>query len=171
MKLRSHPFLPYLVSPLVVTLPSGKSIRVARCSYRFTPWRGSPISDTFGRKAVLDWRGKPVFAELAILEVLQEAGWEGVWVNAYRKKFHRSMPPSVCSVPPRARAVFESIKVEHWKGWPDVFAWKRGNYFFLEAKRARRDRIRPNMLAWLQAALQARIKLKSFLIVEWELAT
>jgi len=69
------------VSPVELTLPSGKSVAIPRCGYVFSPWRGTPILDTYGGKAVLDWSGNPVFAELAILGVFERAGWDGVWLT------------------------------------------------------------------------------------------
>ena len=90
------------VSPVELTLPSGESVAIPRCGYMFSPWRGTPILDTYGGKAVLDWNGNPVFAELAILGVLERAGWDGVWVDTYRRKFRRSMPPECCKLPSHA---------------------------------------------------------------------
>ena len=88
-----NPFASHSISPATVRLPSGSSVDVLRCRYPFRPWKGKPIRDTYGGKAVLEFDGKPVFAELAILGTIQKAGWDGVWVDTYRRKFRRSLPP------------------------------------------------------------------------------
>jgi len=41
----------------------------------------------------LDYNGNPVFAEILILRILQEAGWNGVWVDTFRGKFLNSYYP------------------------------------------------------------------------------
>jgi hypothetical protein len=33
---------------------------------KLTEWAGPPIANTYGNKAVVDWKGEPLFAELAI---------------------------------------------------------------------------------------------------------
>src|SRR6516225_10981891 len=97
------------ISPVEIRLPNGKSVAIPRCSYLFTLWRGTPIRDTYGGKAVLNSEGKPVFAELAILRVLEKAGWDGVWVDTYRRKFRRSMPSESCELPSHALELYERI--------------------------------------------------------------
>ena len=170
----SHPFVPYLVSSETITLPSGKCVLVPKCSYRFSPWRGKPIADTFGGKAVLSFRGRPVFAELAILRVLQNTGWDGVWVDTFRRKFRRFLPPHKCQLPSDAQKVYEQICAANdgkMSGCFDVFAWRGKKLLFVESKRKGRDSIRPSQIRWLEAALKSGIPLKAFLVCEWETRT
>src|SRR6266481_1850001 len=115
------------VSPVELTLPSGKAISIARYTYLFARWRGTPIEDTYGGKAVLNSDGKPIFAELAILDLLGKGGWDGVWVDTYRKKFRRLMPPESCKLPSHAQELYDRIcRANDGKtsGCFDVFAWK-----------------------------------------------
>jgi len=159
-------------SSVELTLPSGKFVAIPRCTYPFARWRGTPILDTYGGKAVLDSGGKPVFAELAILEVLRKAGWDGVWVDTYRKKFRRSMPPECCKLPSHAEKLYERIcRANGGKpsGCFDVFAWMDGSYLFVESKRKSKDSIRNTQKAWIEAALTSGIPLDSLLICEWGL--
>jgi hypothetical protein len=128
--------------------------------------------DTYGGKAVLDSGGKPVFAELAILEVLRKTGWDGVWVDTYRKKFRRSMPPESCELPSRAEKLYERIRRANGgktSGCFDVFAWKKGGYLFVESKRKSKDSIQKTQKAWVEAALASGIGIDSLLICEWDL--
>jgi hypothetical protein len=159
------------VSAVELTLPSGKSVAIPRCGYMFSPWRGTPILDTYGGKAVLDWNGNPVFAELAILGVLERAGWDGVWVDTYRRKFRRSLPPECCKLPSHAQELYDRIcRANDGKvsGCFDVFAWKDGDYLFVESKRKSKDSIQKTQKAWIVAALAAGIPLDSLLICEWD---
>ena len=74
--------LPNILQPTsneVIRLPSGEALTVPKCTPRFQPWEGPPVADTYNGKQVLDVEGRPAFAELAILWVLLETGWDGVW--------------------------------------------------------------------------------------------
>ena len=53
----------------------------------FEAWRGPAIADTYGNKPVLDWHGEPLFAELVVLRQWQARGWDGVWVDSFRRQF------------------------------------------------------------------------------------
>jgi hypothetical protein len=170
--MRTNLLTQFRLPPVELTLPSGKSVAIPRCSYRFIQWRGTPILDTYGGKAVLNSADTPVFAELAILSVLQKAGWHGVWVDTYRRKFRRSMPPECCSLPSHAQELYDRIcRANRGKtsGCFDVFAWKDGNYLFVESKRKSKDSIQKTQKAWVEAALASGIPLDSLLICEWDL--
>jgi len=58
----------------------------------FKKWRGNTIKDNYNGKAVIDFQGEPLFAELAVLRLYQQKGWNGVWVGCYRKKFRANVP-------------------------------------------------------------------------------
>ena len=169
-----HPFLPYLVwPPEELNLLSGRSVVIAKCRYSFKPWVGPVPFDTYGRKVVLDVGG-PVFAELAILRILEKAGWDGVWVDSYRRKFRKCWPDSprcCCELPDPEQGLFNNIRqLSDWRGGCfDVFAWKRSDHLFVEAKRRGKDRIRNSQRKWLETALTSGVPLESFLIFEWEL--
>src|SRR5437660_1144180 len=69
-------------------LPSGK-VAVSKANPIFAAWLGAPLDDTYNGKAILSWHGRPAFAELAILWSMMEGGWDGVWIDTYRRKFRR----------------------------------------------------------------------------------
>jgi len=50
-------------------MPHIAGVKLLSC--RFPKWQGAPILDTYGGKAVLDYHGEPVFAELFTLRMLQ----------------------------------------------------------------------------------------------------
>src|ERR1700682_60404 len=70
-----------------LVLPSGIAVAVPKATPQFLAWGGQPPGDTYGGKQILDFKGRPAFAELAILWALCEQGWEGVWIDTYRRAF------------------------------------------------------------------------------------
>jgi hypothetical protein len=167
-----NPFTQHLISPVTVRLPSSRiSVGVARCHFLFKPWQGKPLPDTYGGKAVLDFGGQPVYAELAILRTPQETGWDGVWVDTYGRQFRRDLPPDSCELPSHALERYKRIcraNGDKVSGCFDVFAWKGPAYLFVESKGGK-DSIHANQTAWVEAALRSGVPLDSLLICEWEL--
>lgn len=152
-------------------LPNGAIVQIPKATPTFCKWNGSPPDDTYGNKAVLDFAGEPVFAEIAILRLLESDGWHGVWIDTYRRKFRTAMDRFV-ELPQERRDLLENIyaRAGSKTGSFDVFAWKEDVILFAESKRSKRDQIRNTQLRWLQAALKVCLSLDAFLIVEWQLA-
>lgn len=145
---------------------------VAKWSLQFKPWGGKPIADTYGGKAVLDWRDEPVFAELAIVRTLQGEGFDAVWIDGYRNRFMQSISEER-TLPEHAQALLDrviSFNDDHRQGCWDVLAWKDESYLFAEAKRKGKDHIRESQVRWLEAALQAGMDISNFRICEWDIA-
>jgi len=167
------PFLAQTTDPMPFELASGP-VSVRRCGFRFRKWTGGPLEDDFGGKDLLEFEGEPLFAELIVLHLLRKEGWDAVWVDSYSRKFRhewrRRSDPSV-DLPVKPRMLFDRIADrKHGRGgcW-DVFAWRRNEYLFAEAK-GPHDRIRPSQRAWLDAALNMTdpLPLSSFVLVEWD---
>jgi len=156
-----------------ILLPSGSAVKVPKTTPVFAKWRGERIKDTYGGKAILDFDGEPVFAELAILRAFRKSGWDGVWVDTFRRKYRVGYwaDNSEIDLPPRQEALLKSIYegVGTSKGCWDVFCWKDDLVLFAEAKRRGRDRIRGSQRQWLQAAIELGLPLTSFLVVEWSI--
>jgi hypothetical protein len=153
-----------------MTLPSGRSVSIPKATPTFAPWRGDPV-ETYGRKTVLDFEGRPAFAELAILWTLQNDGWQGVWVDSFRRKFRTgywNSPPQK-SLPQKPSYMSD----ETWNlaktrsGVWDVFCWQDDRVLFCESKKGGRDRIRATQLLFAESALNIGLPLDSFLLVEW----
>ena len=130
------------------------------------------ITDTYGGKLVLDFDGKPEFAELGILRLFERAGWQGFWVDTFRKKYRTHYWPANEVEPPEAQAsllnrIHEAAGI--YKGCWDVFCWNGDRYIFAESKRHSKDHIRDSQRHWLEAAIGCGIPLESFLAVEWSL--
>jgi hypothetical protein len=163
-------------STLAVLLPSREVVEVPHCTPSFDRWKGMQPSFSLGGKPFVAVDGKPTFAELAILHLFEVAGWEGVCVQEYGgRKFYRTLPQDakfsnrVDSLPDDRMAILDIIKKEAGRsgGCPDVFAWRSDQLVFCEAKRSKRDRVRPSQARWYGAALRSGVSLSSLLIAEW----
>jgi hypothetical protein len=76
---------------LPVPLLSGGIKPVRRCFIRFSPWSGPKVEHTWNKSPLVEYAGRGPFAELALLGLLEEVGWEGVWVyraNKFTKAWH-----------------------------------------------------------------------------------
>lgn len=154
-----------------IALPSG-SVQISKSTPVFKLWQGAPVSDSYGGKPVLDFYRRPEFAELGILRIFEQDGWEGVWVDTYRRKFRTQYwPPNEASLPKDRELFLKSINeaAGSHNGCFDVFCWKESDYVFVESKRSAQDRIQDTQKRWIQAALQCGVPLSSLLIVEWRI--
>jgi len=154
-------------------LVTDESVLVPKTIVVFNAWKGKPLANTYGGKAVLDCEGEPLFAELVILRTLCRDGWSGVWVDNYRKKFRVGMPdvePPI-TLPADQRVILDKIidKNGSMSGCWDVYAWKENKILFAESKRSGRDSIRPSQVKWLGSALAVGMSAADFLMVEWSL--
>jgi hypothetical protein len=155
-------------------LPSGIITPVPKVFIAFNPWTGEKITDTYGGKPILNFKGRPAFAELAILRIFQLDGWDGVWVDTYRKKFRTEYwPRNEVDLPEPQNALLGCInkQADSGRGCWDVFCWKGETIIFSEVKHKGRDRIRQTQLQWLESAFTCGLEPISFLVVEWKNAS
>jgi hypothetical protein len=154
-------------------LPSGRIVDVPKVTATFSVWRGEHPSVRYGKEPVLEFEGRMALAELAILWSLQKLGWNGVWVDRYRREFrvdYWNVPP--VGLPEEPKALLDRISAVRGgkdRGTWDVFCWRGNEYLFAEAKWKNHDRFKPVQLDWLEAALSIDLPLPYFLIVEWSL--
>jgi len=165
--------LPRQLAPAAVErlhLPSGRVASVPKATPTFRPWTGKPILDEYGGKPVLEWKGRPYFAELLILELLRAEGWNGFWMDTYRNRRILDMSlASIQQLPPRIAPVISRIRALCGSrfGCFDVVAERAGEILFVEAKRAGKDKLRETQLRWIDAALSCGVRPEHLLIVEW----
>ena len=115
---------------------------------------------------------RPAFAELVVLWTLEHAGWHGVWVDSYRSKYRVGlMEEAPVDLPPPRKIMIDSLRKKMGKrgGVWDVYCWNDERILFVELKRGGRDRIRSSQRLFLEAALNQKLPLDTFLIVEWDL--
>ncbi len=118
----------------------------------------------------MDYRGQALFPELVILKHFEEEGWDGVWVDTYRKRYLVSYDIEVHLRTDHLR-LLDSIysAAGSRSGCFDVLAWKGDSILFAESKWAKKDKIQNTQIHWLFSALSIGMSKNAFLIVEWEL--
>ena len=163
----------YKVESEIFSLSSGEQIPIQKYFLAFKKWKGVTIADTYNNKAVIDFDGEPVFAELAILRLFQKYGWDGVWVDSYRKVYRTGLPKQVEPVvlPAERATIIDSIQGRiggKWGGCWDVFLWKEDNVLFVESKRNKKDKIQGTQRKWLEAAIDLGYA-PNLLLIEWDL--
>ena len=154
-----------------IRLPSGELVEIEKLEAQFAPWRGDEV-DTYGGKQVIDYRGRPAFAELVVLWGMQEDGWQGVWIDTYRRKLRTgywNVAP-IQNLPERPSSLLDRIYAiagSRAGAW-DVFCWRGDEIRFTDCKRRSRDRIQPSQLHFLMSAGSVSITPSCFRIVEWD---
>lgn len=136
----------------------------------FRPWIKASPGDSYGHKAFLDYRGSPMFAELVILAIFRDAGWDGVWVDSFRRRFWSGFQVSSKSLPEYPASIVRCIHGSGGfpRGCWDVICWREREIVFAEAKRGGHDCIRPTQIRWLSNALdRGGLSPENFLVVEW----
>jgi len=164
---------PYLAESEIFSLPSGANVPIPKYFLEFKEWKGAPIPNTYNGKAVIDWHGEPVFAELAVLRLFQSHGWSGVWVDSYRRKYRVGLPDVAepISLPSRQSRLIDALreKTGRFGGCWDVVVWKGNTTLFLELKRQKKDAIQNTQVEWLSAALESGLTVDNFALVEWNI--
>ena len=168
-------------------LPNGLSVSIPKVELLLRPWVGPLIADTYNGKPLLDVTGRPLFAELAVYELLRLSGWEARWVETYgapaaNPRCYTTWRPDLtaaerrqqphqlaadCPLPP-ALAQVAAANGHSYAGCWDVLGWHRETVIFAELKRRKKDRLQATQPRWLAAGLQAGLSPENFLLVEWD---
>jgi hypothetical protein len=161
---------------IIVSLPSGNKATLPLHNIVLQKWMGKSPDFDYGKKPFVDYEGKPVFAELAILKLFIDSGWKGVWVETYGgTHFLKDMPndwklsKNSIPIPKDKEALLKSI----WEAGKttacfDVFVWKNNNILFCEGKHKGKDKLTKPQTKFIEGALSCGIPEKSLMIVEWE---
>lgn len=167
---------PTLLTPTTTQLIrlSSDEVVVPKTTPVFVAWAGQEPNDTYNGKQVLDFGGRPAFAELAVLWSLNALGWQGVWIDSFRGVYrvgYWDCQP-VLQLPDAPAQLLERIRLatgSRFGAW-DVFCWRDQEWLVAECKRARHDAIRETQARWLEAGLALGLSVGDFLIVEWSVA-
>jgi hypothetical protein len=176
---RSFPDAEWRDPERLVLTPGDEPILVEKCFLRFEKWTGQPISEKlhrlYGSKAVVHCEGQAAFAELAILQLLRNAGFDGRWVANWGGLRFWVKPWDTLELPVFAQEAYDKIVQAKGGsgGFWDVMAWKAGQYIFAESKQVTKrysDRLQENQEEWLNAALSIEeIRSSScFVICYWD---
>lgn len=166
---------------------------VAGVSLRLPRWEGPAFVDDFGKKAagMVELDGEHLFAELAVLRLLERDGWSGRWVNTYSGKgevwkylthwsdvprAEQRSRPIEDAEPRQLLARIASRGKARYRGCWDLFAWRDGEFAFVQTKRSatpEKEVVKPEQAAWLHTALvfaDTELALDSFAVVHWDYA-
>jgi hypothetical protein len=129
------------------------------------------MNDTYNGKTLLDFQGRPAFAELVILWSCMAVGWDGVWIDTYRRCYRQGYwdASPIPTLPQPAQDLLATIHARagsRFGAW-DVFCWRDEAILFAESTWQRRDHIRQTQVRWLGAALACGLPPDAFLVVEW----
>jgi hypothetical protein len=176
-----------------ITMPAGRMIHdVPAVFMRLPQWTGEPFVDDFGKKsgAMIELDGEHLFAELAILRLLEKDGWNGRWVNTTGAgkevwKFlteWKDVPrdeqrnrPIEDSEPRQYLARIAGFnKPRRYKGCWDTYAWRNSEFAFVDCKRTSanaKELVTKEKEEWLRSALYVGgITEESFCFVQWDYA-
>ncbi len=176
-----------------IHMPSRVVEDVAGVYLRFPRWQGPPFVDDFGKKAagMIELDGEHLFAELAVLRLLERDGWSGRWVNTtgaggevWKYLTHWDDVPRADQrnrvleeeEPRQVLAGVARRAAKRYAGCWDVFAWRDGQFAFLQTKRGAptaRLEVGAAQVDWLHTALlfgDLRIIVDSFVVVNWDYA-
>jgi len=126
----------------LISLPSGGTAALPVCKPVFSKWNHKPPAFDFGKKPIVDHDGRPVFAELALLNLLHAAGCDGVWVQAFGgTHFLHDMPSDWKLASQHVDIPFERERLLRtiWEKAQttacfDLFAWNHADILFCESK-------------------------------------
>ena len=162
---------------------SGKTIKIPKCIIQFKKWNGVGLKETFGGKSVIDMNGKPMFAELAIMNLFIQSGWKAVWVETYARLKKDPFYMSVWDFEKTYKNQTHSLLLEKemsemlakiseikgsYSGCWDVLGWNNKQIIFAESKRMKKDSIRQTQIGWLEAGLKYGLHLENFMVVQWD---
>ncbi|MDO8593845.1 MAG: hypothetical protein Q7R59_03035 [bacterium] len=158
-----------------VLLPNSTTISLPVCRPVFSSWNGLPINFDYGKKPILNHNNEACFAELVILRILLEHGWNSVWVETYGGTHYlRTMPnewnlkSAHVSIPRDKEELLQKIwETAQTTACFDVFAWRDDQVLFCEAKRKGKDKLTDAQVRFIDGALECGISPESLLIVEW----
>jgi hypothetical protein len=167
-----------LESPIKVTLPeSGQMVQVMSILTREV--RASEAIPRAGtcwapNKIAIEDPDGSTWPEFAVVRRLRRAGWDGRWIKNWTggREFCVDVDRPA-AFPTDAAKTFVKIHEQAYAlrgaGSWDVMAWRGTDYLFVELKQHRSsDRLNPNQLAWLEAALAVGVPAASFAVVSYD---
>jgi len=130
------------------------SLKIPKATPTFQEWLGPPIKDPLGmgKKPLVDYMGRPMFAELRILHLLSTSGWYGVWINSFRKKFHIEFPNEIAQKDLPQEVRDRLIEINGNDKFPvgawDLCCFKDSKILFVESKKKRMGLLRIRSIGW-----------------------
>ena len=153
-------------------LPSGRTIGIPRTLARMRAWTGATPPWAQSGAPLVEAQGGPAPPATAILWLLRDAGWDGVWIDAGTYRTGLPDAPPLPRLPERASRLLEQAgaRARGDKGIWDLLCWRDEDVLFLALRRAHGGQFRRQQLVWLESALLSGVLPDSFLIADWMVA-
>lgn len=167
---------PYKIEDEIFSLSSGDQVSIQKYFLKLDRWDGKALAFDFGRKPIVDFDGEACFAELAILRLFQQYGWQGAWVETYGGKHYLNSMPSGWKMVSDAEIPTGKVelinKIQKAGGTSacfDVVAWLDDRVLFIEAKRLKKDRLTEAQKKFILGAISCGVLISDFAIIEWDI--
>ncbi len=176
---------PKILKPKTVEqfLIDGNIVEVPKSRVSFKLWEGVPFKHKPKELPILNFKGKAMFAQLAILNLLSKHGWNVSWIIVQEKtpltpiflnqwidlplKNQINQPISESYIRETLNEVANTNNGNFMGCW-DLFAWKDDGFLFVETKQSKIESIESSKNKWIKAAFKYGLNQDNFLIVEWE---
>lgn len=162
----------------------GRIIQVPKVNVEFKEWNGKLLENNFGGKPIINHDDKPMFAELAIMNIFIENGWNSRWIERYGKpkmspihltewidepfKNQKHKPIDNKLIQVLLNAIAKNNDNNFGGCW-DVVAWQNDNLIFAESKRSKKDFIQSTQNKWINSAFEIGLIEENFLMIEWNI--
>jgi Tol biopolymer transport system component len=148
-----------------------EEIVVDKYCITFNLYQGEEQIYNYGNKEIISVEDKPTYAELAALSLFRREGWNGMWLDGYRRKKWSGLSEEA-KYPDSIDVLLDSLSsiTERDDGIFDLILWRGEAILFIELKRSKRDRINQNQIDWVRAALSSGFDLSCFAVLEWQLS-
>lgn len=162
----------------------GHTAEIPKAIIQFNAWNGKIVENTFSGKPVLNLNDNPVFAELAIMHIFKEDGWDARWIETYGKPKLRPIHLTEWMDEPYKNQEHNPIDNKliqfllnaiaknnnnSFAGCWDVVAWKNDQIIFAESKCRKKDFIKTTQNKWLKSAFEIGLSEENFLLIEWKI--
>lgn len=181
-----HPY-PQGLEPDHEEIIPGLEVTVPGVNLVFKRWNGKPIRDDFGGRQAVDYEGRPVFAEIAMVQMAVKAGWSAFWQQAYPIRqsgpyYYADWKEDAVRKDQTAAGSLDSpyhqdlqasiarYNSNSFRGCWDIIAWngEGRRTLYIKSKHFGKDSIRDSQVRWFSACLSAGLKKReNFLVVQW----
>jgi hypothetical protein len=192
-----YPLFPKGLQPDHEQVIPGLGLSVPATNITFKRWKSKPMRDDLGGKPVVEYEGRPMFVELAVVQMAVRnggGGWSAFWQEAYpicrqsggpsyyadwREDAPRKDQITINSLDnigspyhQKLQASIARYNGNSFRGCWEVIAWNGEvqRTMYIKIMQSNRDaNFRDNQIRWFSACLSAGLKRReNFLVVKWQ---
>ena len=135
---------------------------------------GIGLDRGYAMKPLVVVEKQAMFAEIAVLSMFTKLGWDGVWADAFHRKYFNKMPnqskgASLATYINQTLTRIAENNGQSRSGCWDVILWVDRTLLFVQLKSlATGEEIKAARIGWLEAALKSGFSPSQFMVVEWD---